>query len=196
LGAICHLGFRNESYKSHCCNAHTATNQKFLPAAPLFFILHARRRRRLHRLHRRRRRHKHLSSSPYFYIADDEAIKIPSSPSILADANCSFGGHRRSCCCVVFFFFLWGRRVPTTSCQAADSCPSMHAAAASSRRRRYVFFTLPCTPLMCRRQAAVAALSWHLTATKRKQSECKMRQLLQLLQDLLGYCAAVNRGYL
>jgi hypothetical protein len=35
------------------------------------------------------------------------AIKIPSSPSILdaiLDANCSFGGHQRS----FFFFFFWG----------------------------------------------------------------------------------------
>jgi hypothetical protein len=134
------------------------------------------------------------------------ALKIPSSPSILTDANSSFGGHRRSCCCCVvfffffFFFFLWGRRVSTTSCQAADSCPSMHAAASScccdvdayadtdaEADVRYVFFTLPCTPLMCRRRAAVAALSWHLTATKRKQSECKMRQLLQLLQAISSY---------
>jgi hypothetical protein len=52
----------------------------------------------------------------YYFIADDEAIKIPSSPSIL-DANCSFGGHRRSC---FFFFFFWGRRIPVSTAATCD----------------------------------------------------------------------------
>jgi hypothetical protein len=142
--------------------------------------------------YRRQRSHKHFSALPLLtsekttaycsLIQVANALKIPSSPSILADANSSFGGHRRSCCCCVFFFFLWGRRVSTASCQASDSCPSMHAAAASScccaaaddadADVRYVFFTLPFSTLIAHLAAIEEAAAASSSSSSVPTSSC------------------------